>query len=139
MNLYTNLTIILPAAAQALAQGLCVAAAGEAGAGMFTTGLSATGEAPATHFISSGAVEAKFAGILPLSTITTVDEVETVTRSAGDVGAVIQLAADAGVAVDMDTVGGLFAALDVTAQGPFAAMERLGLTITVDTAQHGIR
>ena len=129
MTIYTNLTIILPAAAQALAQGLCVAAAGEAGAGMFTTGLSPTGEAPATHFISSGAVEAKFADILPIGTVTTVDEVTTVERSAGDLAAVVQLAADAGVAVDMDTVGGLFAALDVTAQDPFAAMERLGLRL----------
>ena len=129
MTIYTNLTIILPAAAQALAQGLCVAAAGEAGAGMFTTGLSATGEAPATHFISSGAVESKFAAILPIGTVTTVDEVETVTRSAGDVAAVIQLAKDAGQTVDAKTIGGLFAALDVTAQDPFVAMERLGLQL----------
>ena len=132
MTIYTNLTIVLPAAAQALAQGLCVAAAGEAGAGMFTTGLSATGEAPATHYISSGAVESKFADILPLSTITTVDEVETVERSAGDVAAVIQLAKDAGQTVDAQTIGGLFAALDVTAQDPFAAMERLGLQLVAE-------
>ena len=127
MTLYTSLTIILPAAAQALAQGLCVAAAGEAGAGMFTTGLSATGEAPATHFISSGAVESKFADILPIGTVTTVDEVTTVERSAGDVAAVIQLAKDAGQAVDAKTIGGLFAALDVSEQPPFVAMARLGL------------
>ena len=131
-SIYTNLTIILPAAAQALAQGLCVAAAGEAGAGMFTTGLSATGEAPATHFISSGAVETKFADILPLSTITTADEVETITRSAGDVDAVIQLAKDAGQTVDAKTIGGLFAALDVSEQNPFEAMARLGLQIIAE-------
>jgi len=129
MTIYTNLTIIIPAAAQALAQGLCQAAAGEAGAGMFATGLSATGEAPATHFISSGAVESKFAAILPLSTITTVDEVETVSKTTGNIEAVIQLAKDAGQAVDAKTIGGLFAALDVTAQDPFAAMERLGLRL----------
>ena len=129
MTIYTNLTIILPKAAQALAQALCTAAAGEAGAGMFVTGLSATGEAPATHFISSGALEAKFADILPLSTISQNGEAQEVTRSAGDLAAVVQLAADAGVAVDLATVGGLFAALDVTAQDPFAAMERLGLRL----------
>lgn len=129
MTIYTNLTIVVPAAAQALAQGLCVAAAGEAGAGMFVTGLSATGKAPATHFISSGAMEAKFADILPIGTVTTADEVTTVERTSGDLAAVVQLAADAGVAVDMDTVGGLFAALDVTAQDPFAAMARLGLRL----------
>ena len=132
MTIYTNLTIILPAAAQALAQGLCVAAAGEAGAGMFTTGLSATGEAPATHFISSGAVESKFADILPLSTITMVDEVETVSKTTGDVEAVIQLAKDAGQAVDAKTIGGLFSALDVSEQPPFVAMARLGLQLVTE-------
>ena len=131
-SIYTNLTIILPAAAQALAQGLCVAAAGEAGAGMFTTGLSATGEAPATHFISSGAIETQFADILPLSTITTVDEVETVERSAGNIDAVIQLAKDAGQTVDAQTIGGLFAALDVSEQPPFVAMARLGLQLLAE-------
>ena len=134
MTTYTNLTIILPAAAKALAQGLCVAAAGEAGAGMFTTGLSPTGEAPATHFISSGAVEAKFAAILPLSTITTADEVTTVERSAGDLAAVMQLAKDAGQTVDAKTIGGLFAALDVSEQPPFVAMARLGLNLAMETA-----
>ena len=132
MTIYTNLTIILPAAAQSLAQGLCQAAAGEAGAGMFTTGLSATGEAPATHFISSGAVESKFADILPLSTITMVDEVETVSKTTGDVEAVIQLAKDAGQAVDAKTIGGLFSALDVSEQPPFVAMARLGLQLVTE-------
>ena len=132
MTIYTNLTIILPAAAKALAQGFCVAAAGEAGAGMFATGLSATGEAPATHFISSGAVETKFADILPLSTITTVDEVETVERSAGNIEEVIQLAKDAGQTVDAQTIGSLFAALDVSEQPPFVAMARFGLQLVTE-------
>ena len=128
-SIYTNLTIILPAAAQALAQGLCVAAAGEASAGMFTTGLSPTGEAPATHFISSGAVEPKFADILPVAAITVVEGVETLTPATGDLNAVLGLAAAAGVPVDLATVEGLFAALDVSEQPPFTAMERLGLQI----------
>ena len=132
MTIYTNLTIILPAAAQALAQGLCQAAAGEAGAGMFTTGLNATGTGTATHYISTGAVESKFAAILPLSTITTVDEVETVERSAGNIEAVIQLAKDAGQTVDAQTIGGLFAALDVSEQPPFVAMARLGLQLVTE-------
>lgn len=128
-SIYTNLTIILPAAAQTLAQGLCVAAAGEAGAGVFTTGLSATGEAPATHFISSGAIETQFADILPVATITVVAGVETLTPATGDLNAVLGLAAAAGVPVDLATVEGLFAALDVSEQPPFTAMERLGLQI----------
>ena len=132
MTVYTNLTIILPKAAQTLAQALCVAAAGEAGAGMFITGLSPTGEAPATHFISTGAIETQFADILPLSTITMVDEVETVSKTTGDVEAVTQLAKDAGQAVDAKTIGGLFAALDVSEQPPFVAMARLGLQLVTE-------
>ena len=54
MSDYTHRTIIVPAAFQQLAQGLCEAIAeGDAGKGMFTTGLSATGETPATHYIRS--------------------------------------------------------------------------------------
>ena len=128
MTIYTQLTIILPKAAQALAQGLCVAAAGEAGIGMFVTGLNAKGTGAATHYISTGAVEAKFAAILPLSTI----DGEEVTRSAGDVEAVIQLAKDAGQTVDAKTIGGFFAALDVSEQNPFEAMARLGLQIIAE-------
>lgn len=129
MSLYTSLTIILPLAAQALAQGLCGAAAGEAGSGMFVVGLSPTGEAPATHYISSGAFEAKFADILPVAAITVVEGVETLTPGTGDLDAVLGLAAAAGVPVDLATVEGLFAALDVSEQPPFTAMERLGLQI----------
>ena len=67
---YTHRTIIVPAASQALAQGLCEAIAeGDAGRGMFTTGLSASGEFPATHYISSGHIEQQFADILSLTTV----------------------------------------------------------------------
>ena len=46
MSQYPHRTIIVPAAFQQLAQGLCaVAAEGDAGNGMFTTALSATGAA----------------------------------------------------------------------------------------------
>lgn len=47
-------TIIVTAAEQATAQE--AAATCDGGAGMFTTGCSADGKAPATHFISSGMV-----------------------------------------------------------------------------------
>ena len=131
-SIYTNLTIILPAAAQTLAQGLCVAAAGEAGAGMFTTGLSATGEAPATHFISSGAVEAKFADILPLSTITTVDEVETVSKTSGNIEAIMYMVTNAGAGVTQLQVSELLLNLDVSEQPPFVALDRVGLKIVTE-------
>jgi hypothetical protein len=49
-------TIIIPASVQPNARALCKGLAGIAGDGMFTTGLSATGKAPATHYISSGPI-----------------------------------------------------------------------------------
>ena len=131
-SIYTNLTIIIPAAAQALAQGLCVAAAGEAGAGMFTTGLSATGEAPATHFISSGAIETQFADILPLSTITTADEVETVSKTSGNIEAIMYMVTNAGAGVTQLQVSELLLDLDVSEQPPFVALDRLGLKIVTE-------
>lgn len=84
------------------------------------------------YTMSAGAVEAKFAAILPLSTISQNGEAQEVTRSDGDIDAVIQLAKDAGQAVDAKTIGGLFAALDVSEQSPFEAMARLGLQIIAE-------
>jgi hypothetical protein len=49
-------TIIIPASVQPNARALCKGLAGIAGDGMFTTGLSATGKAPATHYVSSGPI-----------------------------------------------------------------------------------
>lgn len=56
-------TIILPAgqAPKARALGKEVDKRGD---GMFTTGLSATGLPPATHFISSGIIDTAFATVL---------------------------------------------------------------------------
>jgi len=62
---YIFKTLICPAAQQPTLQGLMVQLAGQAGDGMFTTGLSATGAAPATHYISSGSIGIEFE--VPLS------------------------------------------------------------------------
>ena len=68
MTTWTYRTIIVPAAFQQLAQALCEAAAeGDAGKGMFTTGLSETGTEPATHYISSGHIYESLADLLPLT------------------------------------------------------------------------
>ena len=129
--LYTYRTIIVPAAFQALAQGLCEAIAeGDAGKGMFTTGLSATGETPATHYISSGHIEQQFADILPLTTVNQDGEgLPDIYTRPGNVEAVEAVAAQAGVDLPPGTIAALFAAIDVSYQGPFEAMARLGLSI----------
>ena len=127
MSQYTHRTIIVPAQFQQLAQGLCaVAAGGDAGAGMFTTGLSATGALPATHYISSGPVASEFGDLLPL---TTFDEEGVPTTRPGDVATVEAIASQAGITLPPGTIEALFAVIDVTEQDPFAAMARLGVSI----------
>lgn len=135
MSQYTHRTMIVPAAFQQLAQGLCAAAAeGDAGAGMFTTGLSETGTEPATHYISSGYIFDDFAALLPLTTVTQTANEEgeaTETTRPGNVPVVEGLAAQAGITLPPGTIAALFDAIDVTELEPWAAMVRLGLRIVV--------
>lgn len=58
---YVYRTLIVPAALVEDVRALVVALAGPPADGMLTVGLSATGTAPATHYISTGAIDAMFA------------------------------------------------------------------------------
>ena len=130
MSQYTNRTIIVPAQFQQLAQGLCAAAAeGDAGKGMFTTGLSETGTEPATHYISSGPIYESLADLLPLTTVAYEEEDAAETTRPGNVAFVEGLAAQAGITLPPGTIAALFDAIDVTELGPWAAMARLGLAM----------
>lgn len=130
MSQYTLRTIIVPAPFQALAQGLCAAVAeGDAGQGMFTTGLSPNGELPATHYISSGHIFESFAALLPLTTLVLNGESVSPITTPGSVEVVEGLAAQAGITLPPGTIAALFAAIDVSEQGPWEAMARLGVTI----------
>lgn len=57
-------TIIVPDAAVAAARAACEALAGAGGSGMYTVPLSPTGWLPATHWVSSGAIDREFADLL---------------------------------------------------------------------------
>lgn len=128
MSTYTHRTIIVPAAFQQLAQALCCCSAqGDAGKGMFTTGLSSTGTEPATHYISSGYIATEFGDLLPL---TTFDEEGQPTTRPGDVATVEAIADQAGITLPAGTIAALFAAIDVTELDPWVAMARLGLKLT---------
>ena len=130
---YTHRTIIVPAAFQQLAQGLCEAVAeGDAGKGMFTTGLSADGTEPATYYISSGPIAAEFGDLLPF---TTFDEEGVPTTHPGDVATVEAIAAQAGFTLPAGTIAALFDAIDVTELDPWAAMARLGLQIAQEAEE----
>ena len=126
---YIHRTMIVPAGAlTALAQGLCEGLAGEAGAGMFVTGLSATGKAPATHYISSGPISDEMAALLPCTTVTQdADGKDIITTAPGMPEAVPDLAAKAKISTTKAKITALYAAIDVSDQPPFEAMARLGL------------
>jgi len=121
-------TIIVPANKQALSQALTVGLAGSAGDGMFVVGLSATGKAPATHFISSGPISTEMAALLPCKTVTQdKDGKAVVTTAPGMPEAVPALATKAGISTTKTKITALYASIDVSDQPPFEAMARLGL------------
>jgi len=127
---YTFRTFIVPATVVDMARAMCVGLAGPAGDGMFITELSATGSAPATHFVSSGVISADMAALLPCKTITTdKDGKATVTTTPGMPEAVPALATKAGISTTKAKITALYTSIDVSDQPPFEAMARLGLQI----------
>ena len=122
----THRCIIIPASVQANAQALCKGLAGAAGDGMFVTGLSATGQAPATNYVSAGIISDEMAALLPCKSV---DAEGIVTTTPGMPDAVPALATKAGISTTKAKITALYSAIDVSDQEPFAAMARLGLQI----------
>lgn len=121
--------IIIPESLQKKAQGLCKGLAPVGGAGMFETGLSATGNLPVTHYINSGPIGDDMAALLPCTSVTQVDGKDVVTTAPGMPDAVPALAKKAGITTTLAAVKTLYASIDVSDQEPFSAMARLGLQI----------
>jgi hypothetical protein len=123
-------TLILPANVTPLAQEIA-ATLSSGGSGMWTTGLSATGSPPATHFISTGFIPPEFAHMVP-EQFWVQDEtgawVQTGSESGNPV-AVYEACTAAGMTVTLEQVEAIFAVADVTEQEPFVAMGRLGVMI----------
>lgn len=145
-------TMIVPADYQSLAQSIASVLGGVAGEDMFLTGLSASGDAPASNYVSTGSIGAQFADLLPLDTYTTEIDPNTGqpvvihTHKDGDPATVVALY-NATTVTEIDPVTGqpvqvpispqitvaevtdLFNASDVTEQDPFTAFDRLGLQL----------
>ncbi len=100
--------------------------AGPGGSGMFTTPLSPTGQEPATHYISAGAVEEPFAQLLPLTEFPA--DAEPVIYP-GQPDLVTQMATAQGTDITLEQVQALLNASDVSEQEAFTALARLGLQI----------
>lgn len=98
---------------------------------MWTTGLSATGAEPATHYISTGFIPPEFAHMVPEQFwVQDEDGVWVQTGSnPGNPVAVYEACVAAGMTVTLEQVEAVFAVADVTEQEPFVAMGRLGVMI----------
>jgi hypothetical protein len=103
--------MVVPSNLQPLAQGLAAGLAGEAGSGMWTTGLSTTAAAPATHYVSTGMIDDTFAALL------------------SDPAAMYAAAQTAGASVTLAQCQSLVSQSDVSDEPPFEAFARLGLHI----------
>ncbi len=105
-------TMIVAASQAPLARSLTAGIAGPSGEGMFTTGLSASGNAPATHFVSTGLIQDNFAALLASPQA---------------------IVAASGGQVTLAQAQALLNASDISQESPFDAFARLGLQI-VQTA-----
>jgi hypothetical protein len=100
---------------------------------MFTTPLSPTGEAPPTHYISSGLIEEPFADLLPLTSVSYAEDGTPFTETRpGNVALTVQLAADAGLPFTEAEVSALLSAVDVSAQSAQDALTLRGLRMVVE-------
>lgn len=105
---YTHRTLIVPEQFAPLARQLTEAAAGPAGANMFKTPLSATGQEPATHYVSAGMIATDMAEVL------------------SDPELIVQATEGA---VDLPTATALLEASDISDEPAQVAFDRLGLQI----------
>lgn len=115
---YVMRTIIVTAADQALAQALATAIAADGAANMFNRELSPTGQAPGTHYIATGAIEAQFDALL--------HDAAAMYAAAQATGAPVTLAQCQALVAD-STVQ------DLEAEDAFATMARLGLQLIQET------
>ncbi len=130
--MWVHRTIIVPATHAEAARAACAGLAGPGGSGMFTTPLSATGMFAASHYISSGMIEAPFADLLPLTTVTYGEDGTPFTSTRpGNVALTAQLAAEAGLTITAAEVSAMLAAVDVSDQPAEDALARLGLQLLV--------
>ena len=131
MTNYLHRCMIVPDAYAPTVRALCDGMApGEAGSNMFLTALSATGQLPATHWISCGMQGDDFCGILPL---TSFDDNGVITTVPGQPATVVYLAGQAGITVTQAQIEAIFAAVEVTTEVGQTAIARRGLKMIQGT------
>ena len=122
-------TLVTSAATTPLARDIAATLSPTAGQNMWLTGLSATGNAPATHYVSTGLISPEFAALVPEQVWeqdANGDWVQT-GSTPGDPVLCYQMCVAQGMTVTQAQINAVYAAADVTAQEPFVAFSRMGL------------
>ena len=124
-------TLVTSAATTPLARDIAATLSPSAGQNMWLTGLSATGNAPATHYVSTGLISPEFAALVPEQVWEQDENGDWVQTGStpGDPVACYQLCIAGGLTVTQAQVNAVYAAADVTTQEPFVAFSRLGLQL----------
>lgn len=124
-------TLITTAATTPLARDIAATLSPSGGQNMWLTGLSATGSAPATHYVSTGLISPEFAALVPEQTWEQDENGDWVQTGGtpGDSVLCYQMCIAGGLTVTQAEVDAVYAAADVTAQEPFVAFGRLGLVM----------
>jgi hypothetical protein len=117
-------TMIVTAADAVTARTIAEGIAPVSGAGMWMSGLSATGSAPATHYISTGSIGPEWGPMLPLKTYENGELIDTYPGDSAMLWAACQ---QYQIPVTEQQVLDLYANSDVTEQEPQVALARLGL------------
>jgi len=125
-------TLITTAATTATAQSIAVTLSPTGGQNMWITPLSASGNEPATHYVSTGLISPEFAMLVP-EQVWEWDAANSqwmmVSSTPGDPVLCYQMCVDGGLSITQAQVNAVYAAADVTEQEPFVAFSRLGLKI----------
>ena len=129
MNEWSFRTLITTAATTPLSRDIAATLSPTAGQNMWITGLSATSNAPATHYVSTGLISPEFAALVPEQVWEQDANGDWVMTSStpGDPVACYDLCIAGGLTVTQAQVNAVYAAADVTEQEPFVAFGRLGL------------
>ena len=109
-------TLIVPIDLAEPARAACMALTGSASEGLFTTPLYST-EATPTHAISSGYIAGEYADLLPCG------------DQPGNIEALLAMLEGVEFPITIDELAGMLAMIDISEEEPYAAMERLGLTL----------
>ena len=128
-DVYRNM--VVTAADAPVAQAIAVGISPVAGANMWNTPLSATGNQPITHYISTGYIGPEWEVLMPLQTYARDENGDWVLADVylGDPQALYDACVQYGVQVTQQQIADLFNHSDVTTQEPAEALARMGLQL----------